>query len=111
MPPGRMDPVHGDRGVKGEYQTEEAKQEAEPHTGAPFQEPANPQGDKKRRDKNDHCDRVSLCFGKCVEHQARSISESSSLKSFLVKSRQKHEIWNGNPESFRGCPTITSSAR
>src|ERR1044071_2066619 len=102
-----MDSVHGDCCVKSECQTEEPKQQAEPHTGALFQETANADGDKERPDKHDHGDRVSFCFGKCFEHQGRSISESSSLKSFLVERRQtmavrtgaRLPIWNGNPES------------
>src|SRR5207302_11079068 len=33
-------------------------------------------------------DRISLCFRNGVKHQARSISESSSLESFLVKTHK-----------------------
>ena len=81
--PGRVDTVDGDGCVKGQYQTEKAKQQTEPYTGTAFQEPADPQGDKERRDKHDHCDRVSLCFGNRAKHQAASIAESKSQKQVL----------------------------
>jgi len=76
-----MDSVHDDGGIEGEYQTGEPKQQAESHTGAVLQEPSNAQSDKKRRDKHDCGDRVALCFGNGVEHQAGSISKSRSLES------------------------------
>src|SRR5439155_2526015 len=81
FPPRCMDSVNSDGCVKSQYQTEEPKKEAEPHTGATFQKSAHAQGDKKRCDKNDRCNRVSLCFRNGVKHQADSIPENNSLET------------------------------
>jgi len=73
VPPRRMNSVNRNGSIKGEYQREEPKQQAQSHTGSVLQEPANAQGNKKCGEENDRRDRVSLCFGNCAKHQPKYI--------------------------------------
>src|SRR5438552_7485737 len=57
-----MNSVKGEGGVECKRQTEKPKQQAKPHTCAPFQKPANRNRDKKCPDEHDHRDRVPLRF-------------------------------------------------
>ena len=78
-----MDSVNGDRRVECQCQTEKPKEQAEPHTCAPFQKPADRERDKKRPDERDDRDRVPLSFGQQAKHQTLIISEERSFKQVL----------------------------
>jgi hypothetical protein len=81
--PGRMNSINGDGRVECQCQTEKPKEQAEPHTCAPFQKPADRERDKKRPDEHDDRDRVTLSFGQQAKHQTLSISEERSFKQVL----------------------------
>src|SRR5438093_12703209 len=78
-----MDSVDGNGRVERQCQTEKPKEQAKPHTSAPFQKPADRERAKKSPDKHDHGDRVPLCFRQRTKHQTLSISEGRSLKQVL----------------------------
>src|SRR5438046_6179789 len=75
-----IDSVDGNGRVERQCQTEKPKEQAKPHTSAPFQKPADRERAKKSPDKHDHRDRVPLCFRQRAKHQILSISEERSLK-------------------------------
>src|SRR5213596_4407673 len=80
-----MDSVDGNGRVERQCQTEKPKEQAMPHTSAPFQKPADRERAKKSPDKHDHGDRVPLCFRQRTKHQTLSISEGRSLKQVLSR--------------------------
>src|SRR5437667_12831804 len=87
--PGRMDSVNGDGRVECQCQTEEPKEQAEPHTCAPFQKPADRERDKKRPDERDDRDRVTLSFGQQAKHQLRSISKWRVLRQVFSSGQSR----------------------
>src|SRR5438034_8875024 len=79
----------GNGRVERQCQTEKPKEQAKPHTCAPFQKPADRERAKKSPDKHDHRDRVPLCFRQRAKHQILSISEERSLKQVLSRLQRR----------------------
>src|SRR6266487_2264145 len=78
--PGRMNSINGDGRVECQCQTEKPKEQAEPHTCAPFQKPADRERDKKRPDEHDDRDRVPLSFWQQAKHQLASVPKTTALQ-------------------------------